>query len=98
MSEQETICQVIYLFASNYFYNVTKDHNNVLIRNSRDELITSVHVPNENVYEIKVRGSEYYGAHEVYTAMVTVVDFIKMVYNVHSYPQTVFNALINLNG
>lgn len=98
MSEHDVICQFIYLFARHYFYKAVKGVNDVLIYNSHDELISSVYVPNENVGEIKVYSGKYYGGHEARTTMNVIVDFIRMVYDIHSYPRTVFNELINLNG
>lgn len=98
MSEHEVICQFIYLFARHYFYKVKKGCDNILIYNSHSELISSVYVPSANVSDIKVYGGKYYGGHEAVVTMNVIVDFIKMVYDIHSYPQTVFNILINLNG
>lgn len=98
MSEHDIICQVIYLFARHYFYKVVKGSDNVLIYNSHYELISSVYVPSANVSDIKVYSGKYYDGYEVCATMNDVVDFIKMVYDIHSYPQTVFTALINLNG
>lgn len=98
MSERDLICQFIYLFACHYFYKVVKGVDNVLIYNSHDELISSVHVPTASVCDIKVYSGKYYGGHEAATTMNVIVDFIKMVYDIHSYPRTVFNMLVNLNG
>ena len=98
MSEREVICEFIYLFARHYFYKVVKGADNVLIYNSHEELISSVYVPNENVDEIRVYTGKCYGGHEACTTMNVIVDFIKMIYDIHSYPQTVFNVLVNLNG
>lgn len=98
MSEHEVICQFIYLFARHYFYKAKKEFDSILIFNSHDELISSVRVSTDDVTAIKVYAGKYYGGHEACNTMNVIVDFIKMVYDIHSYPRLVFTTLINLNG